>query len=290
MNNYIIMTDSCCDLPADLAAKVNLEVIPLSVMQADREFFHYLDEREMRVADFYVSLREGNLAKTSAVNVNTFLEAMEPLLEKGLDILYLAFSSGLSSTYEAGVLAASELSEKYPERKIFVVDTLAASLGQGLIVYLTALEKEKGATIEEARDFCEQNKLHLAHWFTVDDLHHLRRGGRVSKTSATLGTVLNIKPVLHVDNDGHLINVAKVRGRQASLNGLVDRMTKSAIEPENQIVFISHGDCPEDVQKVADLIEKRFSPKQIVTNPIGPVIGTHSGPGTVALFFLATER
>lgn len=290
MSEYVIMTDSCCDLPANLQEEMKLVVMPLAVLQGEKEFLNYLDERELPIKDFYQNLREGIPAKTSAINTNAFTEAMEPLLAAEMDILYLAFSSGLSSTYEASVVAANNLAAAYPDRKIFVVDTLCASLGQGLLVYLTALEKQKGKPIEEVRDFAENTKLNLCHWFTVDDLNHLYRGGRVSKTSAKIGTILNVKPVLHVDNEGHLINIAKARGRITSLNMLADKMAKTAIDPGEQTVFISHGDCLSDAEYVADMIQKRFTPRQILINPIGPVIGTHSGPGTVALFFLGTTR
>ena len=214
---------------------------------------------------------------------------MEPILQAGEDILYLGFSSALSSTYNAGALAAEQLAEKYPDRKILTVDTLSASMGQGLLVYLTVQQKRAGATIEEARDFAEKNKFHLCHWFTVDDLHHLRRGGRVSATSAVLGTVLNIKPVLHMDNEGRLIFMEKVRGRRASIKRMLEKMRETAIEPEKQIVFMSHGDCIEDAEYLAGRIREEWN-VEVVINYVGPVIGSHSGPGTLALFFLGTER
>ena len=239
---------------------------------------------------FYEKLRAGEVATTAAVNVAEYVDAVEPLLQTGHDVLILAFSSGLSTTYNSSAIAAEELREKYPDRKVYTVDTLCASLGQGLLVYLAAQERARGKTIEEVRDWAEANKLHLCHQFTVDDLHFLKRGGRISATTAVLGSMLQIKPVLHVDDEGHLINIAKARGRQASLKALVDKMEQTAIDPAAQTVFISHGDCLEDAQAVAQMVKDRMGVKEVYLNHIGPVIGAHAGPGTVALFYVGTER
>ena len=289
MSQYRIMTDSSCDLPAALAAELELTVLPLTVTIDEKSYTNYLDEREITFKDCYAALRDGREAKTAAANVDSFEQAMEPILQAGEDILYLGFSSALSSTYNAGALAAEQLAEKYPDRKILTVDTLSASMGQGLLVYLTVQQTRAGATLEDARDFAEKNKFHLCHWFTVDDLHHLRRGGRVSATSAVLGTVLNIKPVLHMDNEGRLIFMEKVRGRRASIKRMLEKMRETAIEPEKQIVFMSHGDCIEDAEYLAGRIREEWN-VEVVINYVGPVIGSHSGPGTLALFFLGTER
>ena len=289
MNQYRIMTDSSCDLPASLAAELELTVLPLTVTIDGKSYTNFLDEREITFKDCYAALREGCEAKTAAANVDAFEQAMEPILQAGEDILYLGFSSALSSTYNAGALAAEQLSEKYPDRKILTVDTLSASMGQGLLVYLTVQQKRAGATIEEARDYAEKNKHHLCHWFTEDDLHHLHRGGRVSATSAVLGTVLNIKPVLHMDDEGRLIFMEKVRGRRASIKRMLEKMRETAIEPEKQIVFMSHGDCIEDAEYLASRVREEWN-VEVVINYVGPVIGSHSGPGTLALFFLGTER
>lgn len=290
MSQYIIMTDSSCDLPAGLAAELELEVLPLSVLIDGKSYVNYLDERDITFADCYAALRAGKNATTSAVNVEAFVQAMEPHLQAGEDILYLGFSSALSGTYNAGAVAAQQLAEKYPERKLYAVDTLSASMGQGLLVYLTVQQKRAGATIEQARDYAEAQKLHLCHWFTVDDLNHLHRGGRVSATSAVLGTVLNIKPVLHMDNEGRLIFMEKVRGRRNSIKRMLEKMRETAIDPEKQIVFMSHGDCLEDAEYLAGRIREEWGVKDVVINYVGPVIGAHSGPGTLALFFLGTER
>ena len=234
--------------------------------------------------------RAGEMATTAAVNVADYTSVLEPLLEQGKDVLVLAFSSGLSATYQSSVIAVEELRARFPERKIFTVDTLCASLGQGLLVYLAAKKQQAGASIEEVRDWAEENKLHLCHWFTVDDLHFLKRGGRISAATAVLGSMLHIKPVLHVDDEGHLINMGKARGRGASLTALVDHMEETAIDPASQVVFISHGDCLADAEKVAGDVKKRLGVKEVVINHVGPVIGAHSGPGTLALFFLGSRR
>lgn len=290
MNEFVIMTDSSCDLPSDLAKELQVSVLPLSVSIKGNEYENYLDERDIKFSEFYKMLREEEPAKTSAVNVDAFLSEMDKHLKEGKDVLYLSFSSGLSNTYNAAKIAAKELSEKYPERQVYTVDTLCASLGQGMLVYLAAIEKQSGKTIEEVRDFCENNKLHICHMFTVDDLHHLKRGGRVSSAAAIFGTMLHIKPVLHVDNEGHLINISKARGRRESLESLVNYMEKSVIKPEEQTIFISHGDCYDDAKYVADLVKGRMNVKEVIINYVGPVIGAHSGPGTVALFFYGSQR
>lgn len=230
------------------------------------------------------------MATTAAVNVADVIEKVEPYLKDGQDVLMLSFSSGLSATCNSAQIAAQELGEKYPERKFFVVDTLCASLGQGLLVWHAAQRRAAGESIEAVRAWTEEHKLNLCHWFTVDDLHFLKRGGRVSAATAMVGTMLSIKPVLHVDDEGHLIKVGTARGRKASLRALVDHMAQTAIDPGEQTIFISHGDCEEDAKAVAEDVKARFGVKTVVINNVGPVIGAHSGPGTVALFFLGTSR
>ena len=290
MSDYAILTDSSCDLPAALADKMELSVLPLYVDVDGHKYINYLDEREIAFSEIYAKLRTKCPAKTSAVNVNDFVEPMETLLAAGKDVLYIGFSSGLSSTYDAGAMAAKELSERYPERKIYAVDSLCASMGQGLLVYLAWQQKQQGDTIEEVRDYVENNKLHLCHWFTIDDLMFLKRGGRISGATAIVGSMLSIKPVMHVDNEGHLIKVGTARGRKASIKALADEAGKRGIDLANQTVFISHGDCLEDANYLADIMRSRFNVKDVVISYVGPVIGAHSGPGTIALFFLGTER
>ena len=288
--DFAIFTDSSADLGEDLVREMDIQVLPLSFTIQDRTYHNYPDNHELSPHTFYKMLREGQTATTAAVNVEQYLQALEPQLQAGRDVLVLAFSSGLSATYNSSAIAAEELREKYPERKIYTVDTLCASLGQGLLVWLAAKERAKGKTIDEVRDWAVAHKLSICHQFTVDDLHFLKRGGRISSTTAFVGSMLQIKPVLHVDDEGHLINIAKARGRQASLKALVDKMEKTAIDPAHQTVFISHGDCLEDAQMVADLVKERLGVPEVYLNPIGPVIGAHAGPGTVALFYVGTER
>ena len=288
MSEYVIVTDSSADLPDSLVKELGVEVLPLSFTVQGKTYHNYPDDREMDPKVFYKMLRDGEMATTSAVNVAEYTAMLEPLLQAGKDVLVLAFSSGLSTTYQSSVIAANELAEQYPDRKICTVDTLCASMGQGLLVWLAVQEQRKGKSLEEVRDWVEENKLHLCHWFTVDDLHFLKRGGRISAATAVVGTMLSIKPVLHVDDEGHLISMGKARGRAASLTALVDHMEKTATDVDT--VFISHSDCLDDAEKVAADVEKRFGTKDVVINNVGPVIGAHSGPGTLALFFLGTKR
>ncbi len=290
MSNYVLLTDSSADLPAKLYKELDIELLPLSFILEEKSYLNLPDESTMRFHDFYELLRGGKNVTTSAINVETFRETFLPFLKEGKDVLYLGFSSGLSGTFSAGHIAAQELMEEYPERKILCVDTLCASLGQGMLVYLTAKKRLEGASIEEAAAFAEENKLHLCHWFTVDDLFFLKRGGRISAATALVGSALGIKPILHVDDEGHLISISKVRGRKKSIAALMERMKEAAIDPAEQIPFISHGDCPEDANELADMLRKEFGVKDVIINHVGPVIGAHSGPGTLALFYLGKQR
>ena len=288
MRDFVLMTDSCCDLPASVEQELELIVLPLSVLQEGREYRNYLDHRELDPAVFYDKLRKGATGSTSAANAEAFREAMEAVLQEGKDILCLNFSSALSTTYQSAAIAAQELRDSYPDSKIVVIDTLCASMGQGLLVYLAGREKAAGKTIDEVAAYVEETIPHLCHWFTVDDLNHLKRGGRVSAAAALLGTMLQMKPVLHVDDEGRLIPVSKVRGRKASIKALLDRMEE--LEIDTDTVFISHGDCLAEVEAMGEEIRKRFGTKTLLINYVGPVIGNHSGPGTIALFFLGKHR
>ena len=290
MPDFAILTDSSADLSDSMARQLDVQVLPLSFTLEERVYYNYPDNREMDPHFFYDRLRNGDVATTSAVNVSQYTEALEPLLRAGRDVLILAFSSGLSTTYNSSLIAAEDLRAKYPERKLYTVDTLCASLGQGLLVWYAARERAKGRSIEEVRDWVEEHKLNLCHQFTVDDLHFLKRGGRISAATAVVGSMLQIKPVLHVDNEGHLINIGKARGRHASLKALVDRMEQTVSDPAGQTVFISHGDCLEDAETVAGMVKERFGVEDVYINYVGPVIGAHSGPGTLALFYMGTER
>ena len=290
MRDYVILTDSSCDLSSQMACDMELKIVPLSVTIGDTTYENDLAGHSLPFDTCYALLREGKKATTSAINVAQFTESMETIIQEGNDVLYLGFSSALSGTYSAGAVAIEQLSSRYPDAKLYSVDTLCASLGQGMLIYLAVQQKRAGKSIEEVRDYIETQKYHLCHWFTVDDLHFLHRGGRVSATSAMLGTVLGIKPVLHVDDEGRLIFIDKVRSRRNSFKYLVQKMEDTAIEPENQTIFISHGDCLKEAELLASMIRERMNVKDVVINYVGPVIGSHSGPGTIALFFLGTKR
>lgn len=290
MANYRILTDSSCDLTQTMADELELTVAPLTLNYNGKEYPNYLDYRALDIKELYAGLRAGAGTTTTAANPQSWREIAEPVLKRGEDVLILAFSSGLSTTFNAAHMAAQELLEEYPGRKVYVVDTLCASLGQGLLVWHVAKKRQAGATLEEARDFAEANKLHLCHWFTVDDLYFLKRGGRISGATAVMGSLLQIKPVMHVDNEGHLVPVSKARGRKASIQAMAAKVGESAIEPEKQTMFICHGDCIEDAQYLAKLVKEQYHVPEIHINYTGPVIGSHSGPGTLALFFLGTHR
>lgn len=287
MREYVIFTDSSCDLPKNLVEEWGLEILSLEVSIDGIGSFlnHEIDAKE-----FYGHLRNKRSVKTSAANMDSFATAFEQIVKDGKDILYIGFSSGLSATYMAGKNAAEEISEKYPECKILTVDSLCAALGQGLFVKYAVDKKKEGATIDELAAYLEELRPHLAHWFTVDDLNFLKRGGRVSATTAAVGTLLQIKPVMHVDNNGKLINMAKAKGRNASIKALLEKMKETAIDPEKQTVYICHGDCYDDAKKLADMVTAEFGITDILIDYVGPVIGAHSGPGTLALFFVATEK
>ena len=290
MAEYVIMTDSCCDMTADLAKELELSVLPLSLHMGDAVYRNWLDGQEIGFQEFYAKIRSGQLATTSAVSVGEFAAEMRKILSAGKDILCINFSSALSATYQSAAIAAADLQEEFPDRKILVVDSLCASLGQGLLVYLCVQEKRKGRSLEEVHAFAEETKGKVCHWFTVDDLNHLKRGGRISAATALFGTMLSIKPVMHVDDGGHLVPVSKARGRKSSILAMVDQMEATAIDPASQTVFISHGDCEGDALFLAGEITRRFGTKDIRLNYVGPVIGNHSGPGTLALFFLGSKR
>lgn len=289
-DRYVILTESSCDLSQELVNQMGIEVLPLTFTMEGKTYPHYPDGREFSLGRFYEKMRQGIGATTAAANVAELTEAMEAHLKQGVDVLFLCFSSGLSSTRNSCAIAAAELQDRYPSRKIFTVDTLAACGGQGLLAYLAAQKQQEGATIEEVRDYVERQKLHLAHWFTVEDLVYLKRGGRLSPTVAAVGTMLNIKPVLHVDDEGHLTPVEKVRGRKMSIQAMIRHMEQTVIRPEEQTVLISHADCPEDAEHLRCALEEKFHPKRILITEIGPIIGTHGGPGMLTLFFLAEHR
>ena len=289
MSEYVITTDNNSDLPESYYAEHNVGCTYLSYSMDGQNYSH---ENFLPVEEFYDKMRKGSMPTTAQVNPEAAKALMEPYLKEGKDILHIAFSSGLSGSYNSARIAGEELMEKYPDRKIIVLDSLAASLGQGMIVYLAQQQKEEGKSIDEVAQWVKDHRLNVVHAFTVDDLNHLYRAGRVSKTTAVVGGVLNIKPVLHVDNEGKLIPVGKVRGRKKSLLALVDMMDQKlgSYKDSCDTIFVSHGDCIEDAQFVIDKIKEKYPIKTVLVNYVGATIGAHSGPGTVALFFLGDER
>ncbi len=288
MNNYVIFTDSACDLTANILHSWNIRYVNLS-FTFDGEETEYKNN-ELTPSEFYKKMRDGKSARTSAVNVEDFKTAFIKELEKGNDIIYIAFSSGLSTTFNSGRIAANELSEDYPERKIIAIDSLCASAGFGMMLYLAKQKRDEGFTIEELIAFVENTRLQICHWFTVDDLKYLKKGGRISPTVAFVGGLLGIKPILHMDNDGHLMNVTKVRGRSAAISTLADKFGELAVDKTTGPIYLSHSDCINDAALLADIIKEKYNINVEITVDVGPVIGAHSGPGTLALFFIGKER
>ena len=287
MSEFIITTDNTSDLPDSYISENDLDILFLSYT-IDGET--YERENQLSASEFYQRMRNGSIPTTAQINPDMAKEKFTKYLKEGKDILHISFSSGLSGSYNSCRIAAEELQEDFPDRRIVVVDSLCASLGEGLLVHKAVCLKKEGKSLAEITDWLEENKLHLCHNFTVDDLNHLYRGGRVSKAAAVFGTMVNIKPVLHVDDEGHLVPVSKVRGRKKSLTTLVDNMEKQVGNYENDTIFISHGDCLTDAEFVARLVKERFGIQSFLINTVGPTIGAHSGPGTVALFFMGNYR
>lgn len=286
MADYILLVDSSADLTKQMAQDLEVQVLSLNCTLGEAT----VPEYKVSSKDFYQMLRSGGTAGTTAINMTDYIQALTPALEQGQDALILAFSSAISSTYQSACMAAQELEETFPGRKVRVVDTLSASLGFGLLVHLTAQRRLAGTGLDELADWVEAYKLNICHQFTVDDLLFLKRGGRISAATAVVGTMMSIKPVLHMDDQGRLINIGKARGRQAALKALVDKMEATAHNKDNPLVFISHGDCLEDARRVEAMVAERFPGAQITIGDVGPVIGAHSGPGTVALFYEGNPR
>ena len=289
IKDFIITTDNTADLPYSYYKENGLEYMYLTYA-LDGQI--YGKENELSSQEFYARMRGGSMPTTSQINSEDAKAVWLPHLQAGKSILHLAFSSVLSGSCNSARLAAEDLKEEHPEYEIVVIDTLCASLGEGLLVHKAVKMKKEGKSMEEIAQWLEEHKLNLCHVFTVDDLFHLYRGGRVSRATAILGSMINIKPLLHVDNEGHLIAVGKVRGRKRSLASLVDMMDErlGSYKGKNPEIFISHGDCQEDAEYVAALVRERYGIEDILINPVGATIGAHSGPGTVALFFLGDKR
>ena len=287
MREFIITVNSTVDLPKEWLEERHVPVLPLKYT-IDGET--YTDMSGLTAKEFFQKLREGHMSVTSQINPEEAREMLEPFVKEGKDVLHLGFSSGLSGTCNSMRIAAEELAEDYPEAKIIVIDTLCACLGEGLLLYYALKLKEEGKTIDEIAKWAEENKLHVCHNVTVDDLNHLHRGGRVSKTSAVLGTMVQIKPIIIMDDNGCLKVVGKERGRKKSLNKIVDMAAKQAEGYENEIIMITHGDCPEDAEYVAKRVQEKMGIQNIYINNIGTVIGGHTGPGVVAVFCMGDKR
>ena len=286
--SYKIITDSCCDFTDRMCAQLDISYVPLIVTYNGESHTNFSEETAIKA--FYNELRGGVTATTSAVNPEGWAGLMEPVLAEGHDVLAICFSSGLSTTYQSAVIAADELREKYPDRKINVVDSLCAALGQGLLIWYACQKRDAGMSLEELTAWVEDNKLHLCHWVTVDDLSHLKRGGRISATSALVGTMLNIKPIIHLNDEGKLINVAKVRGRKTAIQYIADKMGELGKDYENETCFVVHGDCEDDAQTLAGIIKEKYGVKNVHIGYLGPVIGAHTGPGVLSVFFMGEHR
>ena len=287
--SFKIITDSSCDFTKAQYNQLGLTYAPLTLLYKGEQHDSFTEEAELKA--FYNGIRAGEMPTTSAVNPEGWATVMERVLAAGEDVLALCFTSGLSTTYQSAVIAADELQEKYPDRKIRVIDTLCAALGQGLLVWPACQKRDQGMDLDAVANWVEENKLRLCHWVTVDDLDHLKRGGRVSATTAFVGGLLNIKPIIHVDNDGKLDTVAKVRGRKAAMEYLVKQLVETGATAENETITIAHGDCPEDAAALEELVRKNCPfVKNVITGYVGGVIGAHTGPGVLVVFFLGSTR
>ncbi len=288
MSAYQIITDSCCDLTDQQLKELNVACVKLTILYKGVSHENFTDEA--RLKEFYNAMRAGETASTAAANPQEWAQVMETYLAQGLDVLVLTFSSALSTTYQSAVIAGEELSQRYPQRSIRVIDSLSAAHGQGFLVWHACRKRDAGYSLEELETWCLENRRHVCHWVTVDDLSHLKRGGRISATSALVGTMLNIKPIIHMDDEGKLVNVHKVRGRKTAMEYLVQKLKDHGGDYDNETVFISHGDCPEDAKKLEELVRRECGVKEVLTGYVGGVIGSHTGPGVLVVYFLGDER
>lgn len=288
--SYKIITDSCANLTDEQISEYGVEILSLKYFIGEEAYDSYIKGKKIDYSNAYRILREKGKITTSLANREDCDKTILPVLEDGHDVLVLAFSSGLSGTYQNIVNSAEDYREMFPDRKIIVVDTLAASMGEGLIVHYAAKMKSEGKTMEEVAEWVENNKLKLCHVFTLDDLFFLKRGGRLSGTSAVVGSLMGIKPLMHVANDGKLYVTGKARGRKAAMKHLIDSVGEKGVGIKNQDIYIVHGDCEDEAKIIGEEVKKRYGVKNIVYNCLDPVIVSHSGPGTLAIFFLGTER
>ena len=290
MRDYIIVTDATSDIPNEMANELNVKVVPMSFSLGEKNYNHYPDYRELDIKTFYDKQRAGQTSLTTQINVAVYLDFFEEIIKSDKDVLYISFSSALSSTYQSSVLATKELNEKYPDFKIITIDSKAATLGETLLVKLAAQKKSEGMNIEDLSKWVAENHLKVCHYFTVDDLNHLKRGGRMTAMTAFIGTALDIKPILHVNDEGKLIPLDKVRGRKKALKVLFNYLAELSENLEEQTVFIGHGDCIEDARYLESLIKEAYKVKEVIIHPIGPIIGSHTGPGAITLLFLGKHR
>ena len=287
MRDYIITVNSTVDTGKEWLKERNVPVIPLKYTIDGQE---YTDMYGLSDKEFFQKLREGKMSVTSQINPEEAKEMLEPYVKEGKDVLHLAFSSALSGTCNSMKIAAEELQEEYPEAKVIVVDTLCACMGEAMLLYYALKQKEAGKTLEEVAQWVEENKLHVCHNVTVDDLFHLHRGGRVSKTAAVLGTMVKVKPIIHMDDNGALQVIGKERGRKKSLHKIVDMAVERSKGWDNEIIMITHGDCLEDAEYVAKLVREKMGVENVFIHNIGTVIGSHTGPGVVATFCMGNKR
>lgn len=288
--SYEIVTDSMSNLTEEMIDSLGVQVISLIFRVGDMEYHSYEKGKHADVKKFYELMRKGEKVATSQITAQSCSEMFESILKKDRDVLFVGFSSALSGSYNAAQSAAQELREEYPERKIVVIDSLSGALAEGLLVRCAAQQKNEGKSLEDVAQWLTDNRLTMSHWFTVDDLIHLQRGGRVSMATALVGTVLGIKPILHMDDNGRMVPVGKVRGRLKSIETLVDRMEETCVNPGEQTVAISHADCLEDAKTLERLVRERLHPKDIIINFADPVVGAHTGPGALGLFFFGSKR
>lgn len=289
MNKFIITSDTTADLPKDYVEKNEIGILPMSFQMEGKD---YSGDEELDIKEFYDKMRNGLMPTTSQINPTQAKSKFEEYLKNGYDVLHISFSSGLSGSYNNTRIASIELNDEYKNKKVVVIDSLSVSLGEGFLVNKALELRNEGKSIDEVAMWLEENKIKVCQHFTVNDLNHLYRGGRVSRATAILGSVIGVKPIIHVDNEGKLIPIAKVRGRKQSLTKLIDNMEKTigSYKSENKTVFISHGDAYEEAVALGERIKEKFGVESIMISPIGPVIGSHSGPGTVAVFFMGEKR
>ncbi len=290
MSDYVIVSDATLDLPAGLIEKFDIRIIPMGFSVDNAEYSHYPDERELTIEDFYTKLKNGALSQTTQITPVVFTEYFDDILKQGKDILYISFSSGLSGTFSTSQVVIRDLSEEYPERRIYSVDSLCASIGEGLLVLQAAMHQKQGMDIDQLKEWVENNKRGVRHWFTVKDLFFLKRGGRISSIEAVVGTALKIRPVLSTDDSGKLTVVSKIRGSRAELDLMLGKLEQESIELASQTIIIGHGDDIEQAKELERLIRDKYEVKDIIISKIGPIIGTHTGPGMLALTFFGRNQ